>query len=208
VKKPTIIVSDLDGTLTNTMDEVCAIMWDRLRVALCEKDVAQYDVAASFWQNHGVRYFFQHLEALTEFLELNIWSNPDVYARVKPYFNWHQELQHAIRSTDVEVILLTSRPPVPRITQATELWCSLWGYDDCKLLFAKAYERGKLEALQEILAASHEEAFIWFVDDDPALCDHVRQNLPPDKVWVASPVRPWTGSALNFLNNLSPMSLL
>lgn len=210
MKAPTVIVSDLDGTLTNTMDEVCAIMWTQLQVALCAGDVKVYDVAASFWEHHGVRYFFQTQDALAEYLERNIWSNPEVYARVKPYFDWHQVLQHAIQSTDIEVILLTSRPPVPRITAATELWCSRWGYEDCKLLFAKAWERGKLEALEEILEgeAAPDGGFVWFVDDDPALCDHVRQALPPAKIWVASPERPWTGNALNFLDRGMMRSLL
>ena len=190
--RPTTIVTDLDGTLVNTMDGVIALLWERFGVALAHEDCTGYDVAEAFWAHSDkIQETFRHCTAFSGYLARNIWDNGPFYQDLKPYWSWHQALQHAARH-DIEVIMLTSRPPLPEITKATETWCEKWGYAELELVFSKSYEGGKLEALKGIVEErNHSPINVWFVDDDWSIVKQVIDRFP-SSITAKMPDRPWT----------------
>lgn len=195
---PRYVITDLDGTLVDILDEICNLFWSTFRIPVSAHGCTSYDVAASYWQEPEVQKIFSSYDALALFLR-RFFERPDGYHDARPYFNWHQELQLALQH-DVEVVLMTSRPPLFEVVRATEDWATRWGYGDCRLIFAQNYEGEKSEALEEFLNecvfdhAIETLSKVWFVDDNPRTCQSlIERSLGP---FIYLPDRPWTREVL------------
>lgn len=160
-----IIISDLDGTLTNTMDEVLEQIWDALGIALTPEDCIQYDVAEAFLPQ------LQHrldLKALRDCLTTHVWENPMVYHNVRPYWLIHQAYQ-AFRNAGGTFIVITGRPDRRPVMRATADWLCAWGYTGADVYFSRTYG-GKARVLREEIfgnPAIGEGDEIWIAEDDP-----------------------------------------
>lgn len=188
-KTPTI-VTDLDGTLVNLMDEVIAGIWQAFGVALQPGECIKYSVHESFWE--FLQHDFNSVEALNQFLIRNFWTNIAVLDRCKPY--WDMWCAYTgFRKAGGTIIGLTSRAPTPAIVEVTQAWLERWGLGSMKVLFSRRHQLAEPDAKLEDcrdLVRDHGSP-LWFVDDQPATCEKVAAaDLPGMTVYMVE--RPWT----------------
>jgi len=194
-----IIVTDLDGVLVDIMTEILEQIWDALGVALTPEDCTEYDVAKAFGSK------LQHKldeRTLQDCLKIHVWDNPGVYRSARPYWPVHQTYQSWLRAGG-NIAVLTSRPDMPSVVDATRAWLHAWGYDGVDFHLSRTYG-GKEAALEQILedlelrrAGSAPPSEIWVVEDDPAQAAGMAQVLadnPEVQGHVYMLERPWTKS--------------
>jgi len=191
---PTII-TDLDGTLVNIMDEVVAGLWQTFGAPIQPAECVKYSVHESFWQ--FLREDLSSVDALNQFLIRNFWTNTAVLDRCRPYWDmWCAYMEfHEAGGT---IIVLTGRPPTAAVQATTQIWLERWGLNGVRSLFSRRPGRGpltesqaKLEDCKRILAESGEGTPVWFVDDQPATCELVTAaGLENLTVYMVE--RPWT----------------
>jgi len=182
---PTII-SDLDGTYVNILDVLLDRLWCSMHVAVSPECIKEYNVADCLWRHsEEIRLLFFDIAALDRFLRVSIWNSPSAYALARPYWDWHAAL-HEFSGRDGRIIFLTSRPPLTGIVKATTDWLNEMGHEDCDLRFSKAYEGGKLEAVQEVIDEAKSE--VWLVDDDTSLHHACEER----SIHLLIPKRHWT----------------
>lgn len=194
-KELPIIITDLDGTLVNIMDEVVAGLWQAFGAAIQPAECVQYSVHGSFWQ--FLRKDFNSVEALNQFLIRNFWTNAAVLGRCRPYWDiWCAYTEfHQAGGT---IIALTSRAPRAEIMVETQAWLDTWGLRGVRFLFCHRHglsdSEAKLEDCKRILEEhleEHPNTPIWFVDDQPATCELITAaGLKNLTVYMVE--RPWT----------------
>lgn len=194
--KPTII-TDLDGTLANIMNEVLATLHLRFDIPLIPEDCDTYDVAASFWPLLDGHCKLTSEAELTSFLDEALWQDPDVYERALPYWDLWQAYRLGLRCGAISLVALTGRPDSTPVMDATLRWLHDWGFDGIECFFSRTYPGGKLEVVRDILEAQQDspglvasEHPIWVIEDDLSAARAIQEALPSITVFVVD--RPWT----------------
>ena len=183
-----LIISDLDGTLVNIMDEVLEMIWRHFNIAVRPEDVRQYDVAAALHPLLTNEHASQ--DVLAAWLVENAWTNRWLYEVAKPYWDIHAAYQKAMSVADIA--FCTGRPGTDDVEEATLEWLSAWGYDNCDCYFASSFAPGKAGVVDEILDSDKRP--LWIVEDDVEAArmmeEAIRETDWPYKVLIVD--RPWT----------------
>lgn len=192
-----LVITDLDGTLVNTMDQVIAFMWQVTNTALTPDDCIKYNVAKSFFpqlhtsERTACTIDFPSVAALEEFLDKNCWQSPEFFKDAKPYWALHKAYQRFICDGGT-LIGCTARHSTPAMRTMTRAWLNRWGYAKTKCVFAS----NKVEAIEQLINESTHRA-AWVVEDRPdtaqAIQDHFqgrRSDGPEVVVFLVD--RPWT----------------
>lgn len=193
MRKLPVLVSDMDGTLVNLMDEAINLIWDALHVPLTPEDCTYYDVTRSFLPK--LRHKLDG-KALDDCLRKHVWDNPEVYRSARPYWSMHQAYQ-AWLAAKGDIVFVTGRPDTKGVIAATKGWLRDWGYTSCGVCFSSTYAGGKAQVLRdEVLARGTE---VWVAEDDTRTAKAMAEVLAGDMakglgvsgaVYLVS--RPWT----------------
>lgn len=187
-KKP-LIVSDLDGTLVNIMDEVLERIWIEFKIAVAPEDCHMYDVAESLFPRLSV-VFTTEMDLRRWLLE-ECWSNGSYYEVARPYWGLHQILQAVLNGSVASFAAMTSRPYTPSVKGATLAWLRQWKYKSCECYFSQTYKAGKKGALEDILrGAKASDMPVWVIEDDPETAETLATSFPDLEVFMVD--RPWT----------------
>lgn len=188
-----LIISDLDGTLVNIMDELLEMIWHNFEVAVRPRDVTQYDVAASL--QPLLQHRLSGQAALAAWLKENAWGNRYIYEVAKPYWNIQAAYQHAMSTRSVDITFCTGRPETEDVEEATLDWLNAWGYINCNCYFSSSFASGKAGVIDEILDGDKRP--LWIVEDDvqavTVMEEAVCKTDWPYKIFIVD--RPWTKSA-------------
>lgn len=157
-----LIISDLDGTLVNIMDEVLEMIWHHFNIAVRPRDVQQYDVAAALFGYFPKNTFSAGQAGLATWLKENAWGNRWLYEVAKPYWDIQAAYHKAMSAADIA--FCTGRPETEDVEEATLEWLSVWGYDTCDCYFASSYAGGKAGVVDEILDGDKRP--LWIIEDD------------------------------------------
>lgn len=203
MKLPTpLLVTDLDGTLANTMDVVLEQIWDATGVAITPEDCHEYDVAQSFLPR------LEHkldLQALRHCLQVHVWTNPKVYRQAKPYWSVHQAYQAWIHAGGAFAVM-TSRPTEEGVKETTLDWLQYWGYGGASCYFSCSYQKGKEDILDELIQqldwGQGVLPELWVAEDQPDAAKRLAEVLQfargdcgvQGQVYLMN--RPWTQKAL------------
>lgn len=190
-----IIVTDLDGTLVNLVDEVLTGIFRKFNIALHPGDCIDYDVAKSFLPH--LEDHFEDVAALDKYLSREVWTNPEAYENARPYWDLHQALQQVLAKGACHSLLaLTSRPADREVQDSTLSWLHDWHYDAIECYFAATYGGGKLEVIEALIeeksGTGSEDPPIMVIEDDIATAKLIAENFADEKVEVFMVDRPWT----------------
>lgn len=192
-----IIITDLDGTLVNIMDEVLACIYEVTDIPLTPEMCIQYEYHEAFYPH--LRAHFATIEALNQFLIRNCWYNPQMLLAAKPYWDLWEALNQYSEAGG-EIVILTSRPrKIYGIEDATKKWLHKWlpkiNYDS-HLIFAQYGKKAaSFRELKEEQFDASTRHFI-FIDDQPETLKEVekleqsKSNIEVDTE-IYKPDRPW-----------------
>lgn len=203
-----LVVTDLDGTIVNLMDEVLAHIYDIANTPLTPEDCKVYQVHEAFapFLCHGDRATFPDTAALCRFLVRTCWLNPAMLRRAKPYWNlWRTLLFYQFKGG--KVVGLTSRNRLHYgLEDATRGWMGHW-LPMAETRFSMDFvgestpER-KHKACLDLTYILGGNGYI-FIDDEPEVADYCNKHAP-DHCTVLMPDRPWTSRALVNIEVIDP----
>lgn len=201
-----ILITDLDGTVVNFLDEVLAQIYEATGVALTPGTCRQYNMADAFSQYlcpHNGPSHFTSIRALDEFLRKTCYRNPDMFAKAKPYWElWRALLYYTSKGGELHVV--TARATSDEVKSATEQWVRHWLPSTKTIAFAGEFagadtaER-KFTACRHIVQkASFGDSVLRdfvYIDDHPQVADYIAERAP-HRSNVIVPTRPWTTVAV------------
>lgn len=194
-----LLITDLDGTVVNIMDEVIAHLFNITDTPLTPECCKVYSVHASFapYLCHGDKAAFPDVEALNRFLVKTCWMNPNMLRRAKPYWKlWRTLLFYKFKGG--KVVALTSRNRLGYgVEEATKAWLARW-LPLTDVYFSMDYmgegtAARKRKACADLMYILGPQRYI-FIDDQPEVADYVYREAPED-CHVIMPDRPWTREA-------------
>lgn len=184
-----IILTDLDGVVVDTVQEVLVFLHDALDAAVCQQDITEYNIGVALSEGLGLP-----AKTINEMLT-GLFRAGDVFARARPYFDVLQAYIAFINAGGT-IIPITSRPPGKRVCDATMNWLELWMPKAKQPVFTK----DKASAVHEHM--KHSSGEVWFVDDCPTVCFDVYRHISnlmdaagepfEDRLKIYMPLRPWT----------------
>lgn len=184
--KTPLVITDLDGTLVNVLDEVLAdLAMNYPDVALSPEDIKQYDIAESLYP--ALANHFNDRNELAGYLE-ETFSSEDgaaMFEEARPYWRLHQLYRSTLQQGAIELVACTSRYASDRIQEATESWLGNWGYDGVECLFAT----DKVAAISDVIRPD-DDRDVWFVEDNVETARVVKKAYPDMRVFLVE--RPWT----------------
>jgi hypothetical protein len=196
-----LLITDLDGTVVNLMDEVIAHLYGVTHIALTPECCKRYEVHESFSPYlcpPGEPSHFSSVDALNKFLVQTCWCNPKMLRRAKPYWDLWRTLLFYMHKGG-KVISLTSRDKhCYGLEEATRGWMHQWLPGHLDVCFSQDFvgddtAQKKRKACVDLMYIHGGSGYI-FIDDQPVVADYVAEHAPKG-CHVIMPKRPWTENA-------------
>jgi hypothetical protein len=191
-----LIITDLDGTLINLLDELLPEIYRATGIALepeCHRTYMTCKAFSPYLCPPGEPAPFGSAEALDEFLTRTCFRNPDVLRRARPYWKlWRTLLWFQQRGG--KVVALTSRnKDLFGLEDVTKGWLAQW-LNGTKVYFSRDF-KGANAAEQKhdaclCISCIESEGAMIFIDDEPSVAKTVAGRVHNCTVLV--PDRPWT----------------
>lgn len=200
MSKLPLLITDLDGTLVNLMDEVIAYIYKITNVALTPECCRVYQVHEAFSPYlcpPGEPAPFGSVDALCKFLVKTCWLNPGRLRNARPYWDlWRTLLFYKHKGG--KVVGLTSRNRMAYgLEEATGAWMANW-LAMSEVYYSMDYAGDttaqKKHAGCAALMSLHGANNYIFIDDEPVVADYVAGHAP-EGCQVIMPKRPWTVNA-------------
>lgn len=193
-----IIISDIDGVLANTMDSLLAELWYQFHVPIKPEDITMYDFAESLGQKIGM-----HPETLRGWVRNHLWTRPEFWCKIRPYWAMHEALL-TYQTLGGALYFFTNRGfglGDESIRQATVAWLNTLDFARTRLdgrfaTFCKDTE-GKVSHAGSITDC-HTDSEVYVIEDNPEVIqvliaaknDDTFYN--PDRVHPLLIGRPWS----------------
>lgn len=186
-----VIISDLDGTIVNILEQLQLYVWKRWAVWFPEECITQFDVHEpihSYIQTHSsvVSPTFKFPQTVEEFktkLVSRFWSNPGPYAQSMPYY----DLWQALLYWNGPLVFLTARPE--NLRECTEWWLKQWGLKRCQLVMSF----NKVQATDTIIT-QYAGYDVNYIDDKAEDCIDIKKYFK-SKITCYTVLAPWNAWA-------------
>lgn len=188
----TLIVSDIDGVIADTISDIIVYIWDRYKVRIEESDIVEYNVARAIYEKYCEHTCYDN-ESSKEFAIglFGFWKNPGCYVNAKPYPEmW--KLYHNWRSVGGEMVFATSRARYH--CEITANWLVRFGLVERGTI---ALHTDKIEAI-DLLLNDPEVSFpedhnsILYIEDDARKVAEASETFKDDpRVMTLCIARPW-----------------